>query len=625
LKENLGNPNQSIHRLGNSLWPPPPVLKISEWADQYRVLSPEASAEPGQWQTDRVPYLREILDTIATEREVIVMASSQVGKTEAILNTIGYFMHQDPAPLMMVQPTIEMAEAISKDRIATMIRDSPALVGLVGDRRARDSGNQILHKIFPGGHLTLSGANSPASLASRPIRVMLFDEIDRFPATAGAEGDPVNLASKRTATFWNRRIVKVSTPTIKGASRIEKDWERSDKRRFFVPCPHCQQEQALVWERVKWEKNRGQIEAWYECEFCEGKIRDGHKSGFLRSGQWRSTAPENRVPGFHISELYSPWRTFEDVVRAYLDAKDDPQLLKVFWNTSLGLPYDDEGGEGLIYRQLMVRCEPYPVLSVPAKAFLLTVGVDVQKNRLAVSVWGWGRDEEAWLIYHCEIYGDPIEGKVWQDLEAILNSSFTHESGGELMISLAAIDTGFQPNSVYNFVRKRSNCYAVRGANAFGKPIVGRPSLQEVTYKGKPLKQGVRLWPIGTDTVKGTIYNRLRLSEAGPGYIHFPAGQDQEYFEQLCAEKVITRFVNGSPRREWVKLRPRNEALDCFVYAYAAATIAGVQRLDWGKLEIALCPLAPEEKPAPEVPPKPKQPWARERKQRQPWVDRKKY
>ena len=389
MKWNLGNPKKLLIKVSESVWPPPPVLKISDWADEFRYLSPEASAEPGKWRTARVPYLREILDTIGTVPEVVIMASAQTGKTEAVLNTIGYFMHQDPAPIMMVQPTIEMAEAISKDRIATMLRDSPALSGLVKDRRMRDSGNEILHKVFPGGHLTLSGANSPASLASRPIRVLLFDEVDRFPPSAGSEGDPVNLAIKRSATFWNRVIVKVSTPTIKGISRIEKDWERSDKRIYHVPCPHCQKLQPLVWERVKWEKSKSsdKVEAWYECVSCFGKITDAHKPTFLAEGHWVRTNLGSSIAGFHLSELYSPWRSFADVVRAYLEAKDDPQLLKVFWNTSLGLPYDDGSGEGLLWRNLFTRREPYHPLSVLRGALVLTAGIDVQANRLAVSVW----------------------------------------------------------------------------------------------------------------------------------------------------------------------------------------------------------------------------------------------
>ena len=595
MKWNLGNPKKLLIKVSESIWPPPPVLKISDWADEFRYLSPEASAEPGKWRTARVPYLREILEIIGTVPEVVVMASAQTGKTEAVLNTIGYFMHQDPAPIMMVQPTIEMAEAISKDRIATMLRDCPALSGLVKDRRMRDSGNEILHKVFPGGHLTLSGANSPASLASRPIRVLLFDEVDRFPPSAGSEGDPVNLAIKRSATFWNRVIVKVSTPTIKGISRIEKDWERSDKRIYHVPCPHCQKLQPLVWERVKWEKSKSsdKVEAWYECVSCFGKITDAHKPTFLAEGRWVQTNLGSSIAGFHLSELYSPWRSFADVVRAYLEAKDDPQLLKVFWNTSLGLPYDDGSGEGLLWRNLFTRREPYHPLSVPRGALVLTAGIDVQANRLAVSVWGWGRKEEAWLIYHTELFGNPDQEKVWHDLDAILNATYSHELG-ELGITLAAIDTGYAAQTVYNYVRVRSKIYAVKGSSSLWKPPISRPSLIDVNYRGKTLKKGVAVWPIGTDTIKSTVFSRLKLIEPGPGYFHFPQ-IDEEYFEQLTAEKVVSTMVNGQHRRKWIQIRNRNEALDCLVYAYAAAVSVGIARIDWDKLESQLFPAITEE------------------------------
>ncbi len=595
MKWNLGNPAKVLVKVSKSVWPPPPILKISDWADEFRYLSPEASAEPGKWRTSRTPYLKEILDAIGRVPEVVIMASAQVGKTEAALNTIGYFMHQDPSPIMMVQPTIEMAEAISKDRIATMLRDCPGLSGLVKDRRVRDSGNEILHKVFPGGHLTLSGANSPASLASRPIRVLLFDEVDRFPPSAGAEGDPINLAVKRSATFWNRVILKVSTPAIKGASRIEKDWERSDKRIYYVPCPHCQKLQPLVWERVKWEskKSSDQVEAWYECVECFGKITDAHKPLFLAEGRWMQTNPKSSIAGFHLSELYSPWRSFADVVKAYLEAKDSPQLLKVFWNTSLGLPFDDGSGEGLLWRSLFNRREPYNSLSVPRSALLLTAGIDVQANRLAVSVWGWGKAEEAWLVYHTEIYGSPQEEKIWHDLDSILEATYSHELG-ELAISLAAIDTGFAAQAVYNYSRTRPKVYPVKGSSTLWKPVISRPSAVDFNYKGKSIKKGVQIWPIGTDTAKSSIYARLKLPQAGPGYFHFPQNIEEEYFEQLTAEKCVTSFSNGNLKRQWVTIRNRNEALDCLVYAYAAAILAGVARIDWNKLELQLFPPAAE-------------------------------
>lgn len=593
---------------------PPPTLTISEWADRYRVLSSEASAEPGQWKTSRIPYAREVMDTVGKNKYTVFMASAQVGKTEIQLNAIGYYMSLDPAPILLIEPTGEMSEAISKDRIAPMLRDTPILQGLVKDRRSRDAENQILHKSFPGGHLTLSGANSPSCLASRPIRVILLDEVDRYPSSAGSEGDPVDLVIKRSTTFWNRVVFLASTPTIKGVSRIEKAWESSDKRYYFVPCPHCHHRQRLIWEQIKWEENKesDQVTAWYECVNCGKPITDADKPTLLARGQWSATNPKSSIPGFHVWEAYSPWVRFADIVRSYLKAKDDKERLKVFTNTSLGLPFEEEGGESLEWRKLQARSEPYKPLLVPNGALILTAGVDVQINRLVVSLWGWGRGEEAWLIYHAELFGDPLQEQVWSELAAILDATYTHPKGVELAISATAIDSGFLPQQTYQFVRKRARCYATRGANATGRPVVGRPSPQEVKgSNGKPLKKGVSLWPIGTDTVKSLVYNRLKLVEPTAGYFHFYRGLEDEYFEQLCAEKVVTKFVKGFPRREWVKTRPRNEALDCLVYAYAAACLTGLVRINWENLEKSLFPpiVEPTEEVLPAVSPSPSKPW----------------
>lgn len=528
------------------------------------------------------------MDSANINETTVVISSAQIGKTECLGNILGYFMHQDPSPILRVDATLEMAETYSKDRLLPMLRDSPALTQLI-DIKSKNSSNTILKKNFKGGQLTMAGSNSPASLASRPIRVVLCDEIDRYPHSAGTEGDPVNLAIKRSTTFWNRRIILVSTPTIKGASRIEKAWNDSDKRRYYVPCPHCGEYQVLRWESVKWDKGN-EPNAWYECGHCRERITTGQKVAMLRRGEWRASAPFKGVAGFHLNEFYSPWRSFGDVVVDFLKAKDDPQLLKVWVNTSLGETFDEQGGEGLEWQQLLARCEPYPPGTVPDAALILTAGVDVQNDRLSVSVWGWGLGEESWLIYTIELYGDPSESKVWGHLDTLLTSSFTHESGIELKITAAAIDTGFLTQEVYNYVRTRKELtlYAIKGLSTPGKAIVGRPSLQEVSYKGKLLKKGVRLWPIGTDTAKELIYARLRIKSEGPGYLHFPLGTDEEFFLQLCAEKVRTVFIKGFPKREWVKIRPRNEALDTLIYAYAAAIAIGIGRIDWNKLRESL-------------------------------------
>jgi len=303
-------------RRGLGLFTPPPALTVSQWADLYGRLPREASAEPGQWVTARAEYQREPMDAIndpAIEKVVLFWAS-QMGKSAILLNVIGYFVHQDPSPILLLQPTLEMAEAFSKDRVATMIRDTSQITPLFGDPRTRDSGNTLLHKLFPGGHLTLAGSNSPASLASRPIRVRIADEIDRYPASAGAEGDPIKLADARTATFWNRKKIDTSTGTIKGVSRIEKSFEQSDQRQYHVPCPQCRELQVLTWSHLHWPspltgaQRHQPEECYYVCARNGCEIRESDKLWMIGQGKWIVGNPgggDGKTAGFHISQPVS--------------------------------------------------------------------------------------------------------------------------------------------------------------------------------------------------------------------------------------------------------------------------------------------------------------------------------
>lgn len=557
---------------------------------------------------------------------VVVMSSAQVGKSEIGLNICGYYVSQDPAPILVVNPTLEMAETWSKDRLAPMLRDTPVLQGKVKDPRSRDSGNTLLHKSFPGGHITMAGANSPASLASRPIRIVIADEVDRYPASAGSEGDPVGLAEKRTTTFWNRKVVLVSTPTLKGMSRIENAWEKSDQRRYFVPCPHCKHEQYLQWSQVKWDPGEPEW-AWYECEKCQGKIESIHKAQMLRLGRWQPTAPLRKTAGFHLSELYSPWRTFGDVATAFLKAKDNPEQLKTWINTSLGETWEEEAGEKVGHEVLMARAEPYKVLTVPMGGLLLTAGCDVQGDRVAVVIRAWGRGEESWLVYWLELYGDPATDAPWSQLDELLEAKYSHESGAEMGITCCAIDSGFLTAEVYNYCRTRAHRFRVipvKGMSTDSKPIVGKPSPQDVSYRGKLIPRGIQLWPVGSSTVKHLIYGRLRQKQPGPGFYHFPIGIDEQYFMELTGEKLVTKFNKGFPKREWMRLPGRrNEALDCEVYALAAAVHLGMHspRWDWERCEKQL-KMQLEDQEMPEVKPSTSFPAARRHVQSRPggWV-----
>jgi phage terminase large subunit GpA-like protein len=492
---------------------------------------------------------------------VVVMSSAQVGKTEVVQNVLGYHAHQDPAPMLVVMPTLEMAEAYSKDRLAPMIRDTPVLSGLIADAKSRDSGNTLLHKTFPGGHITLAGSNSPASLASRPVRIVLCDEVDRYPVSAGAEGDPVNLARKRAATFWNRKFLLTSTPTIKGASRIESAYEGSDQRRYHVPCPHCETAQVLRWAQVRWPEGRPD-EAVYVCEDCGAEVPHHRKAWMLAHGEWVAEAPFRGVAGFHISELYSPWRTWAQVATDFLEARRLPETLKTWVNTALGEPWEEEG-ETVDDTGLLARREGYTLDDPPEGLRLLVVGVDVQADRLEATHLGAAGDE-LWVLGHTVLWGPPAEALVWRDLDALI----ARPVGGLLPRCVAVDSGGHHTSHVYRYARERlaRGVVAVKGVAGMGKPVVSKGN--------KVGREQVRVHLVGTDTAKALLIGRLKVLEPGPGYVHFAGDLDDEYFAQLTAEKAIIRYVKGQMRREWEKIRPRNEALDCMVYALAALQVA---------------------------------------------------
>jgi phage terminase large subunit GpA-like protein len=496
---------------------------------------------------------------------ITIMTSSQVGKTEIVNNIIGYHIEYDPSPMLLIMPTLEMGMAWSKDRFAPMLRDTPSLAGKVAEVRTRDSGNTILHKVFKGGHITIAGANSAASLASRPVRIVLFDEVDRFPPSAGSEGDPVKLGTKRTQTFWNRKILHTSTPTVKDVSRIESLWNESDQRNYFVPCPACGHFQKLVFAQVKFEKeNLDSVR--YECEKCSVQLKESDKLKMIGDGEWRIGRPgvKNHA-GFHINELYSPWSSWRKIVFEFLEAKKRTETLKVWVNTTLGETWTDEESYSISDEKLASRVEDY--INAPHGAHILTMGVDVQDDRLECLVKGWGKNDESWFIDYKTIYGSPGKDTVWKGLDEYLGREWTHESGVPMRIFSCCIDSlGHFTQNVYAFVKLRQHkrIHAIMGRAGAGRLIVGRPS--------KNNKFGVWLYPIGVDTAKELIFSRLQTDEPGPGYMHFNRKCDLEYFKQLTAEKMVIKFSKGFQHKVWVKVRSRNEALDCEVYALAAYT-----------------------------------------------------
>lgn len=617
----------------------PPRLTMSEWADRYRVLSSESSAEPGPWRTERAPYLREIMDTISgTEyNDFTIVKCSQSGGTEVLNNAVGYFIDQEPSPILVIQPNVKpMAETWSKDRLAPMLRDSPRLRDKVRDPRARDSGNTVLHKIFPGGHITVIGANSPAGLASRPIRVVLCDELDRWGASAGTEGDPLKLAVKRAVTYRHRRkIVKVTSLGNEGESRGEKEWALSDQRYRYVPCPFCGHEQPLEWRdsggkpdirpgrgdyRLLWDKTIDGDEhvhhpetAKYKCRSCETLIEESYKAWMDAHGRWVKHNPASKRAGWHIPGLLSPWVRWSEIAEEWLQVKDDPEQRKPFFNTTLGL-LNVELGEKLSADALEGRREHYAA-EVPAGVGLLTAAVDVQADRLEVEIRGWGEDEESWQIRLERLLGDPEEAGVWSQLEALLVRQWRHESGTTVRVVSCMIDSGYKAAAVYAFVRPRQlrGVYAAHGNDNARQPL---------SKMSRANRDNVKVYTHRPSAWKDILFSRLKRPMPGAGYMHFgdqeQTGADAEYYRQFGAEKRVTEWTPAGTKVRYVNpKKARNEAIDLYVgnlVALRAMGLAVTQSLgayarklaeDGEKLRAQATPSAPEQGVKIPLPPPP--------------------
>ena len=560
---------------------PPPAQTLSEWADRYRMLSAESSAEPGRWHTDKAPYQREIMDAIGDPhvRKVVIMSAAQIGKTDAfILNTIGYYMDYAPAPMLVMQPTLDMGQTFSKDRLAPMLRDTPELRDKV-DTKSRYSGNTILKKNFPGGHITIVGANSATGLASRPIKVLLADEVDRYPASAGTEGDPLSLAQKRQTTFWDKKTVMVSTPVIKGHSRIETEYNQSTREEWHVPCPACGHYQPLVWSGVKFDKDDLSAPVEYVCERCG--VLSGEYA-WKKAGQRGKFVAENPIAearGFHLNTLASTFCGWNEIVEKFVVAREqleqgNPEGMKVWVNTELGETWEEQG-EQIEDGDLLSRRELYEA-EVPDGVLVLTAGVDTQDDRFEIEVVGWGEGKESWGIRYQKIYGDMLKEQIWNDLDAFLSSRFRKKDGTALQIFACCVDSGgHHANAVYSFCKERFDrrIFAIKGKGGAEIPYIRNPSTNN--------RVKAPLFIIGVDAGKALLYQRLRHGTKGPNYCHFPAaeeaGYDEQYFRGLASEKLVTRFRKGRMTTMWVlkdEKFKRNEPLDLRNYATAALEIA---------------------------------------------------
>ena len=557
---------------------PPPSMTLSQWADAYRMLSAESSAAPGHWRTSAAPYQREIMDAIGNPhiRKVVIMSAAQIGKTAMLMNVIGYYMHYYPAPVMVMEPTLDMAQTLSKDNLAPMIRDTPELDRLV-DTKSRYSGNTILKKNFPGGHVTIVGANSPVGLRMRPIKVLLADEVDGYPESAGTEGDPLLLAEKRQTVFWDKKTVIVSTPTIKGHSRIETEFEKSTMEEWTVPCPKCGHYQPLAWKAIEFDENDLSKPILHRCQRCGQTSGEYEWKAQGQYGRFLAANPNAEARGFHLNTLASSFCGWKEVVEKFLLANEslkqgDPEKMKTWVNTELGDTWE-EPGDSVDDEVLLARRELYGA-EVPEGVLFLTAGVDVQVDRFEVEVVGWGAGKESWGIRYQKIIGDTTENPTWENLDAFLQTSFHKADGTALTISACCIDSGYRSNEVYRFTADKfsRSIWAIKGKGGQGIPYIKNPSMDN--------RVKTPLFTIGTDAGKDYIYQRLQQTTRGPNYCHFPleeaAGYDETYFKGLASEMKITRFRNGQMKVAWVlrdKNYKRNEPLDLRNYATAALEI----------------------------------------------------
>lgn len=594
------------------LKPDPIHLTVSQWADEYRYLSSRASAEAGRWQTTRTPYLREPMDALSPQdpcESVCLLFGSQLGKTETGLNWIGAIIDLAPGPMLMVQPTEKMSDKVVRQRLDPAIEESPALSEKVSPAKGRDGGNSKESKEFPGGILIMAGANAPAGLASMPIRYLFLDEVDRYPGDVGGEGDPVSLARARTRTFGNSKELITSTPTESGSSRIAVEFETTDQRHYYVPCPECSHKQILKFGNLVWDKEKDEHDKTidlpetvsYLCEECGCFIPEHKKTWMLESGEWIPHRPEEkRRKGYFLNSLYSPlgWYSWEQIVRDFLDAKDKPALLKTFVNTVLAEVWHEKG-DVPDWEALYMRRKPYTFGVCPEGVLFITVGVDIQRDRFELEVVGWGRDFRSWSVDYEVIYGETSEEKTWDQLWTFLQKKWPVENTNvEIPLSMMAVDSSDQTQLVYTKVREIEDdrVMAIKGMDNQIIPVA-QPKYMDIDFAGKKVYRGVRLWPVGVSVIKTETYGFFRLKpplEKGeatpPGFCEFPE-YSKEYFRQLTAEQRVRRTINGQTITRWEKKYERNEALDCRVYARAAAFVYGIDRFiddQWKQLESRL-------------------------------------
>lgn len=603
---------------------PPEVMRGSAWADAVRQIV--KGPEPGRWRCARTPYLTEPLDCMDPEdpvQKVVMMFATQLGKSEVLYNSVFKRIHLSPMDIMIVQPTLQDAKDHSRQRFAPTARAMPEVSAKMPNPKSRSETNTWQTKEIDHGVATLfwAGANSARSLASKPLGFVGCDEIDGYPLDVDGEGDPLALVWERMSNFHNRKLLLCSTPTLRDFSRIESEYLASDQRRYHLPCPHCGAEQVLAWGAdveygLKWLKTEGGIArpetAVYMCRYCAAAIPEHHKTMMLAEGRWiadRPGAQRGLVAGFHLSKLYSPigWKSWAMIVEDWTKAREaarsgDVSRMKTFVNTSLAETWEEQGDRANMH-ELLRRAADIPVGVVQWDHFVLTMGADVQGDRLEAYLWAWGRGMRRQLVDRAVFYGDPALPESeplspWAALTEYRRAPVLHASGCEVPLLACMVDSGgHHTQAVYAYTRahQAEHVHAIKGQSQASKAVLGKPTDQDVSWRGVKLKRGVKLWPIGTDTAKAEIYGRLRNTEPGPGFVLLSKHTPPEVFEQLTAERLVTRYIKGHAKLEWLKPPGRrNEALDCAVYALAAAHFVGVDRWkesEWSKWEARTAPV----------------------------------
>ena len=606
---------------------PPPRIDTAAWAAQYRHIA--KGPERGLWRNERTPYLVEPMQAASSHtpyERVVLWFATQLGKSEVLYNSVMQRIHTDPQDMMMVQPTLQDAQDHSAQRFLPTIMQTPAMQGKVAVRKSRDESTSWRSRSIQGGFTVFfGGANSAASLASKPLGFAVADEVDKWPADVDNEGPPLGLLEERMSNFSRRKLIIASTCSIKGQSLIEREYLASDQRRYHVPCPHCGELQILEWGTktdwgLKWLKTEsGQARpdtAVYICRHCGSAIEEHKKEFMLANGIWIPQAPGagmGKRAGFWLNKLYSPlgWKGWPSLVEEWEEVqvekkKGNSAPLKKFLNSSLAETWE-ETGTGGDAKALAARAEEYQLGIVPRGGLMLTMGTDTQPDRLEARVWAFGRGEESWLVARHIIYGDPnldenTEGSPWTRLTEIRSTPILNASGSQMLIEATCIDTGgHNANAVYAYCRNHAyaNVLAIKGASTYGKAVLGKPSLIDVSWRGKTQARSLKLWPIGTDTAKHLLYGRMRVTQVGPGYIHTPKGLElTDEYEQMTAARLMPVVVQGRASMRWITPHGhREEAGDCMVYAYAAACYLGIQTYrepGWARREAKFAPREPD-------------------------------